>query len=270
MPHRPRIAAFAYHDVTDSPNATGFQRPAAMAYKLPIATFRRHLDAIAEGPCRPGLVTDIDLARGGQHLLLTIDDGGTSALTAAEELNRRGWKGHFFVTTGRLKSPGFLGPAGVRELHAGGHLVGSHSHSHPDIFRDLSEARMRQEWRESLDRLAGVLGTSCIAASVPGGDASETVGRTAAEAGVRYLFTSDPTLRPTRVDACWVLGRYCPKVQTDVAYIRRLARFEAWGRALLVRQLKDLARRALPTVYRAYVRYATSERTPDGNGGATA
>lgn len=265
MPHRLRIATFAYHDVTDQPEATGFQRSAAVAYKLPVATFREHLEAIADGPCRPGLVTDIDWAgargAGTRYVLLTVDDGAKSALTAAEELSRRGWKGHFFVTTGRLSSPGFLDAAGVRALHAAGHIVGSHSHSHPDIFRELSGARMREEWRESLDRLADILGAPCVAASVPGGDVSEGVGRSAAEAGVRYLFTSDPTLHPTRVDGCWVLGRYCPKVQTDVAYIRRLARFEAWGRALFVRQLKDVVRRALPGVYRAYVRYKTNERT---------
>jgi peptidoglycan/xylan/chitin deacetylase (PgdA/CDA1 family) len=262
-----QIATFAYHDVTDHPEATGFQRPAAMPYKLPVTTFREHLDAIADGPCRPALITDIDLARGGRHLLLTIDDGGRSALLAAEELSRRGWRGHFFVTTGRLGSAGFLDPAAVRELHAAGHVVGSHSHTHPDIFRELSDADMRAEWVESVNRVRDITGASCVAASLPGGDMSDRVRNSAAEAGVRYLFTSDPMLTPSGADGCWVLGRYCPKVGTDAGYIARLARFEAWRRALLIRQLKELTRRALPGLYRAYVRYATSERAGEGNGG---
>lgn len=259
MAERLAIATFAYHDVTDHPDETGFQRAAAVPYKLSVANFRRHLDAIADGPCRPALVTDIDLAGGGRHLLLSVDDGARSALVAAEELSRRGWLAHFFVTTGRLGSRGFLDAAGVQALHAAGHIVGSHSHTHPDIFRELPDAAMRSEWAESTARISEITGAPCITASVPGGDMSDRVQRSAGAAGIRYLFTSDPTLQPQREDGCWVLGRFCPKVSTDVGYIARLARFEAWRRAWFVRRLKELTRRALPIVYRAYVRYVTNE-----------
>lgn len=261
MSDSPKIAAFAYHDVTDQPDTTGFQRPAAMAYKLPVAVFRRHLDAIADGPQPPRLITEIDFGGGGHHLVVTVDDGARSAVTAAEELGRRGWKAHFFVTTERLGTRRFLDAAAVRDIHAAGHLVGTHSHTHPDIFRDLSDERMRSEWRDSCRCLEDITGGPTVAASVPGGDASARVCRSAADAGLQYLFTSDPTLDPERVDGCWVVGRYCPKVRTDVGYIRRLARFEAWGWALLVRRVKDLGRWALPGVYRAYVRRATRERS---------
>jgi peptidoglycan/xylan/chitin deacetylase (PgdA/CDA1 family) len=270
VPHRLQIATFAYHDVTDAPEASGFQRAAALPYKLPVAAFRQHLDAIAAGPCRPTLITEVDLTRGGRHVLLTVDDGGRSAMVAAEELSRRGWRGHFFVTTGRLGSPGFLDAAAVRDLHAAGHLIGSHSHTHPDIFRELRDGPMRVEWVESVTRLRDITGAACVAASVPGGDMSDRVHSSAAAAGVRYLFTSDPTLTPNDAGGCWVLGRFCPKVGTDPGYIERLARFEAWRRALLVRQLKELTRRAFPGLYRAYVRYGTSERDAQDTGGYAA
>jgi peptidoglycan/xylan/chitin deacetylase (PgdA/CDA1 family) len=259
MSNQLAIATFAYHDVTDHPAETGFQRAAAVPYKLPVDTFRRHLDAIGEGPCRPTLITDIDLTRGGRYLLLSVDDGARSALVAAEELNRRGWRAHFFITTGRLGSPGFLDAAGVRTIHAAGHVIGTHSHSHPDIFRELSDASMRAEWRESVARLSDITGAPCITASVPGGDTSDQVRRTAAEAGLRYLFTSEPTVTPRRENGCWELGRYCPKVGTEARYIGRLARFEAWRGAMFVRRLKEITRRVLPAVYRAYVRRRTNE-----------
>jgi peptidoglycan/xylan/chitin deacetylase (PgdA/CDA1 family) len=257
---QPRIAAFAYHDVTDHPSTTGFQRPAAFPYKLPVETFRQHLAVMAAGPCAPArLITDIDLAQDAAYLVLTADDGGRSAMTVGHELEQRGWRGHFFITTSRLGSPGFLDAAGVRALHAAGHVIGSHSHTHPNIFRELSPDRMRDEWRRSIDRLADITGAPCTTASVPGGDASLLVGRTAAAAGIRVLFTSEPTLRPARIGGCLVVGRFCPKVHTTIEYVRRLARLEAWGHALLVRRLKELARRTLPGVYRAYVRRTTQE-----------
>jgi peptidoglycan/xylan/chitin deacetylase (PgdA/CDA1 family) len=253
------IAAFAYHDVTDDPAASGFQRPAAIPYKLPVEAFRRHLDAIADRPDPPVLVTATHLERGGRHLLLTIDDGGRGAITVAEELDRRGWKGHFFVTTSRLGSRGFVDEGDIRALHAAGHLVGSHSHTHPNIFRDLADDRMRAEWRDSCRLLEEITATPTLVASVPGGDMSESVCRSAAEAGLRYLFTSDPLLHPRLMGGCWIIGRYCVKVGTDPAYIRRLARFQSWGWALMVRRVKDAGRLALPGLYRAYVRHVTRE-----------
>ena len=45
--------------------------------------------------------------------------GGVSFHTPiADMLEPLGWRGHFFITTGRLGQPGFLTSAQVRELHA--------------------------------------------------------------------------------------------------------------------------------------------------------
>src|SRR2546427_12442071 len=75
------LATFTYHDVTDDPGDSGFQRPAPMPYKLSTAAFQGHLDAIgAAGP--PRLVESGDLARPGRHLPLTFGDRGKSALLA--------------------------------------------------------------------------------------------------------------------------------------------------------------------------------------------
>ena len=62
-----------------------------------------------------------------------------------------------------------------------------------------------------------------------------------------------------REPGCWILGRYGPKTTTPPARTAELARFRGWGRALLVRQLKVIARRSLPTLYRLYVRQTTRE-----------
>jgi peptidoglycan/xylan/chitin deacetylase (PgdA/CDA1 family) len=252
------IAAFTYHDVTDKPSTSGFQRPAAIRYKLTVAAFARHLDVI-EAVGSPQLVVDVNLATAGRHLLLTFDDGGQSAVTAGDALARRGWLGHFFVVTRLIGSHHFLGAGELRYLRSCGHLIGSHSHTHPDIFREQPRSWMDEEWRVSADVLAQLLGEPCRAASVPGGDISPVVLESAADAGFRYVFTSEPCITPRLLRTCWILGRYCPTIATSVEQIAALSHFRGWRGALFVRRLKELVRANLPTLYRHYVRTRTRD-----------
>ena len=255
----PELATFAFHEVTDDPRASGFQRPAALPYKHTRLAFAQHLASIGAAQLIPELVLEMDLERPGRHVLLTFDDGGKSALYVSDELSRRGWKGHFFIVTNLIGSRGFLDRSEIRYIRSAGHLIGSHSHTHPDIFRDQTPQHMTEEWRTSCDVLAELLGEPCSVASVPGGDISPAVLHSAAGAGLRSLFTSEPWTRPRRVDGCWILGRFGPKTTTPPARTAELARFRGWGRALLVRQLKDIARQTMPTLYRFYVRQTTRE-----------
>ncbi len=253
------FAAFAYHDVADQPQESGFQSPGAAAYTLSRAAFRRHLAALARASLRPELVTGIDPTVPGRHVLLTFDDGGNSARHVGDELCRRGWLGHFFIITGRIGERTFLDAAGIRDLRRCGHVIGSHSHTHPDIFREQTMEQMVEQWRSSCDRLADLLGEPCTVASVPGGDISPRVLESAGAARLRYLFTSEPTVVPRLVGGSWVLGRFCPKVTTDPSQIRELADFHGWKRARLIRRLKDVVRGVLPGPYRRYVRWQTRE-----------
>lgn len=251
------IAAFAYHDVTDTPEDSGFGGSGARPFKLDRGAFAAQLDAIAQATFAPQLVTAIDPAAPGRALLLTFDDGGSSALYTGDELSRRGWRGHFFVVTERIGERAFLDAAGIRYLRACGHVVGSHSHTHPHIFREQTLDQMLAEWRSSADRLADLLGEPCTTAAVPGGDISPLVLDSAASAGFRHLFTCEPTLTPASVGGCWVLGRFSVKASTPAARIRQLAQFRSWERALLVRRLKNFVRTALPGPYRFYVQQRT-------------
>ena len=257
----PDVAGLMYHEVTDDPSSTGFQRAAARAYVYTRAAFGRHLDAIAAGALRPALVTEIALGREhrGRHLVLTFDDGGASALYAAEELARRGWRAHFFIITNRIGERTFLKAPDVRTLRAAGHLVGSHSHTHPDIFRNLTPGMMATEWRVSRGILESLLGEPVVTASVPGGDISRAVLESAGAAGLEFLFTSEPELQPERVGSTWVLGRICLKAGVSPATIGELVAFRGWRRVQLLRRLRGLARALVPPLYAQYVRMRTRE-----------
>jgi peptidoglycan/xylan/chitin deacetylase (PgdA/CDA1 family) len=204
-----RCLALEYHDVVRAhPDESGFPGSAAASYKLRADAFGEHLDAIArEG----GTVTGIEgpWPAGRAPVALTFDDGGASALTeVAPALARFGWVGHFFVTTGRIGTTGFLDAPGIVALRRAGHVVGSHSVSHPVRFAALSRSDMLREWRESRARLEDLLGEEARVASVPGGYFSPAVAQTASEAGIRILFTSEPTARVHRTGDCLVIGRF--------------------------------------------------------------
>jgi peptidoglycan/xylan/chitin deacetylase (PgdA/CDA1 family) len=243
--------ALIYHDLAPrgERDAVGFPGPVAARYKVDPADFERHLDAIAAAGVEVGLWAPATPAAAA----LTFDDGGASALRAAEALERHGWRGHFFITTGRLGASGFLDAAGVRELADRGHAVGGHSHSHPTYMGGLSRPELLDEWRRSREALAEVLGAAPAGASVPGGFFTPSVAATAAEAGYEWLMTSQPESRVRRGEGIPVLGRYTIWASTPAeraaAYARgaRLARLRLW----LEWTAKQRAKRISPRAFEA-------------------
>ena len=211
-----RALAIMYHDVVENAayDASGFAGEGANIYKLRGEDFGRQLEAI-RAAVPAGAVSLIARRRelaGPPPVFLTFDDGGASFhAPIAGMLEQFGWRGHFFITTSRIGTPGFLDEAQVRDLHRRGHVIGSHSHSHPTRMAALAPDRMATEWRDSLARLAEILGEPVKVASVPGGYYSREVGRTAAAAGIEVLFNSEPTASASLIDGCLVLGRYVVK-----------------------------------------------------------
>jgi hypothetical protein len=205
-----RAIGLLYHDVVEpgQEDASGFPGAAPARYKLELDCFERQLDAIAAAGCTATLPVDELPAGGARPLFLTFDDGGASALRAAALVAERGWRGHFFITTDRIGAPTFVSESGLRELLAAGHVIGSHSCSHPDRMSRCSWDELVDEWARSVARLAAILGEPVTCASVPGGHYSANVARAAAAAGIATLFTSEPTTRVSTVDGCRVLGRY--------------------------------------------------------------
>ena len=145
---------------------------------------------------------------GASHWALTFDDGGASTIEVGEELARRGWRAHFFLVSNLVDRNGFLTSQEARTLSAMGHVVGSHSCSHPQRMSQLSFTELMREWQQSCDGLGELLGTQVTSASVPGGYYSRQVAVCAAAAGIRSLFTSEPVRTVREVNGCTVLGRY--------------------------------------------------------------
>ncbi len=207
------ITTLLYHDVVACGQfaASGFRGADADIYKLEQAEFVTHLEKIerASRDICVGVLCDAALCPNSQTLLFTFDDGGASAIPVADLLETRGWRGHFLITTDYVGKPGFLTASQVRELRSRGHVVGSHSCSHPPRISHCSQIQLDYEWRQSVSVLSDLLGEAVRIASVPGGYYHKRVGEAAAAAGISVLFNSEPTSRVARIDGCLILGRYC-------------------------------------------------------------
>jgi peptidoglycan/xylan/chitin deacetylase (PgdA/CDA1 family) len=200
-----KALSLMFHDVVEDGRCdeSGFPGPGARVYKLDRQAFAWHLEAL-----RSGLGSN----RGAHEynvVFLTFDDGGASGYDPiAQMLEEFRWRGHFFVATDWIDRPGFLSTHQIRDLDHRGHVIGSHSCSHPTRMSQISWDQLLYEWRASVERLAKIVGHQITLASVPGGYYSRKVAQAAAVAGIRTLFTSEPTARVHVVDGCRVLGRY--------------------------------------------------------------
>jgi peptidoglycan/xylan/chitin deacetylase (PgdA/CDA1 family) len=215
-----------YHDVVapGAEDGSGFPGGDAAIYKLERAQFDDHLDSITRAVAGSGherATTAAELVRRSPSrppvVLLHFDDGGASALSTADRLERAGWRGWFHITTDRIGSPGFVTVRDVAELDQRGHAIGSHSCSHPARMSSLPFAGMVREWAESTARLSDIAGKRIAVASVPGGYSSRQVVLAAEQAGIELLFSSEPTSRFDWVRGCLVLGRYAIQRTTRAA-----------------------------------------------------
>jgi len=222
-----RIVSLLFHDLfVRTPGESGFEGAIADRYKLSVDQAARALEALAavrhDSPVRAP-----ELTEAGVGFALTVDDGGVSYYTVlADLLEARGWRGHCFVSTDMIGRRGFLDVRQIRALDERGHVIGSHSATHPTRFSACTIDRMRREWTVSRQALEDVLGRAVTVASLPGGYYSPAVADTASEAGLRVLFTSEPTVNVQWRQGCAVVGRFTVRRNTRPQHLAALAAFK--------------------------------------------
>ena len=224
-----RSISLMYHDVIDprDSDSSGFPGRIPARYKIDPPLFERHLDAIAATGRAPGSAISLRSTpkrHGDRPLFLTFDDGGASAMQIAESLSRRNWPGHFFVPVDYVGKPGFLDEGQIVELARQGHIVGTHSSSHPIPISGLPEEQILEEWQRSVSVLKEIIGRSVVTGSVPGGYCSPGVAQAAAACGITVLFTSEPIPTVRELDGCLLLGRYAILAGTTAETAAGLAR----------------------------------------------
>jgi peptidoglycan/xylan/chitin deacetylase (PgdA/CDA1 family) len=210
-----------YHDIvaTGSEDASGFPGRDAARYKVSPERFEAHLDAILAGRGN---------AASALPLTITFDDGGASATHAADLLEARGLRGWFFVTADYIGRSGFVDKRALQDLHARGHIIGSHSCSHPLRMAQCSDGQLLDEWARSRAELTGILGHDVTTASVPGGNYSKRVAVAAGAAGLTQLFTSEPSGAVAHVAGVEVLGRFVVRASASPETVAAVAAGARW------------------------------------------
>ena len=253
-----RITSLLYHDVIENGDfrESGFNGIGPDSYKLNLSNFKSHLKVSAPKLAKQGILFTDFLSGRNTDLknlrLITFDDGGISFLTRiAPLLESYHATGVFFVATGFLGSNGFLNAGQVRELHDRGHIIGSHSHSHPKIISNLSYHDLIHEWKTSKEILSEIIGEEVMVASVPGGYYSRQVGQSAEESGFKMLFTSEPTIKVTKLGNCYVAGRYSIKQGDPPAKAAKIFNHNPvfFAREFLYWNMKKLLKNSLGSNY---------------------
>ena len=116
-----------------------------------------------------------------------------------------------------------------------GHVVGSHSRSHPPRISRCRPKLLVREWSESVETLSEILERPVTAA-----------------AGICALLTSEPVVTTRMVARCTVLGRFCVTRRTSATEVAAIASGQCRPqlRQLAVwnakKGVKTFARRAYP------------------------
>lgn len=232
--------ALMFHDIVEvgAEDASGFTGRDAALYKVTPERFEQQMAGIARlAPERRPAVT--------------FDDGGVSAMNAADALERHGLTGFFFVTVDFIGASGFINAHQIGDLHRRGHIVGSHSCSHPLRMAHCSPGRLLDEWTRSRTALSRLIGNEVTVASIPGGEFSPAVAEAAAQAGITVLFTSEPTRATRVISGLRVRGRFTIRHHTSVHATMNLARDGglAAARQQIAWTLKKLSKRLVGARY---------------------
>lgn len=189
-----------YHDVCSASQAAALGVPrSAAVYHVAGDRFAAHLDVIAASGLQ---VTSVGGFLGGRctrdSIALTFDDGWAGAFRVAVPLlAARGWSATFFVTLNFLGRPGFADPAMLQDAANAGMEIGVHGVTHR-MLSSCSPDEALEEFRVCRDRLEALLGRPVHHASLPGGDLTTTTVRSAQQAGIQSLSTSQPGVNTDR------------------------------------------------------------------------
>lgn len=185
-----------YHDLfSDSPDESGFISRGANHYKIQSSLFEQQVKYVKEHSLE-------------YKVLFTFDDGGKSMYDlAAPILEKFGIQGVFCIPTNYIDKSNFLTRQQISDLSRRGHIIASHSDTHPYNMQLLESEQHHSEWSNSIKVLSEIIGSSVRVASIPNGFYSQVDIDDLSSHGVSCVFTSTPSEK--KRDKCTiVIGRY--------------------------------------------------------------
>ncbi|RKT82426.1 Polysaccharide deacetylase [Saccharopolyspora antimicrobica] len=111
----------------------------------------------------------------------TVDDGTASQSTGARILSEHRMRGTFYVVSGSIGQPGYLGMDDLRRMAAAGHEIGGHTVNHPDLGT-AGPDELRREICQDRANLTG-WGFRVTSFAYPFGTADRSAQRAAQDCG---------------------------------------------------------------------------------------
>jgi peptidoglycan/xylan/chitin deacetylase (PgdA/CDA1 family) len=232
-----RFACLTYHGIGDKEDQ----------YAVSDAQFRTHLSFLcAEGYTVEGFEelqhrfwSEQEVP--ARYVVLTLDDGLTSAMLAADCLAHYGFKATFFVTRDRcLNKTGFIRERDIWELRKRGFSLGTHGVTHRKLTC-LPAAQCQDELATSRTWLEEVLGEPVRFTAAPGGFVNPLVMRLAAQQGYTMIGTCNEwmNVNPQQLRIPAKINRVNIRRHFSTATFRKIA--EGHSSFYLPRQLRSAA-----------------------------
>jgi peptidoglycan/xylan/chitin deacetylase (PgdA/CDA1 family) len=160
-----------------------------------------------------GLMQQLKAHENFKDVCLTVDDAGKGnyeyMLPAFEKY---GLKATIFVPTQFISKGGntstYMTSQQIREFSDLGHIIGSHSHSHPANISLLSKSAINHEWQKSKQILEDITGKEVLSCSIPGGFYSNNQWKILNNLGYTKVFNSVPTYRIYSEKQMELFGRF--------------------------------------------------------------
>ena len=233
-----------FHELGEPGRAPADDQPGYLRYVVPADVFARRLRWMVSQGLR-GISAGqwhSSPAAGTGQVVITFDDGcETDRLLAAPLLADVGFSATFYVVSGWLgHRRGFMTRQQLRELHAAGFEIGSHSTTHA-FLSDVSRDALRLEIDGSKRELEDIIGAPVRHMSCPGGRWNRTVAAMARDAGYETLPTSRLSPNDGATDA-FALGRCAVMQSTSDDAFESLCRATGWRRRRMQQQMVDGAR----------------------------
>lgn len=169
--------------------------------------------------------------RGTQEFIVTFDDGLISNYDLAfGVLKRLGLTGCFFVIASRVGRAGYMSWEQLKEIEDAGMVVGSHGMTHC-ILCGMDDKGLDYEFKTSRSILEQKLGHLVDAVSIPRGFYNRRVLDAAADAGYKFIFTSDmndisdSVLGRVAVKANWDLDHFIQVLDKGFCFNDRVREF---------------------------------------------
>jgi len=166
-----------------------------------------------------------------KDICLTVDDAGKGnheyMLPIFEKYNLKAtiFVPTKFISKGSSRST-YMTASQIKEFFDLGHIIGSHSHSHPRNISLLPNNEIKKEWEESKKILEEITGKEVTHCSIPGGFYSIEQWQILKDLGYQRVFNSAPTYKKYNVDGMELLGRFSIEQNITVRQFNQILSYD--------------------------------------------